>query len=139
MTGTETRVRLSIMWVFVMLNMIFADVLSFMGPGVLKQIMEGRAEQIVLTPGLLLVFAAMTEVPIAMVLLSHVLPHRIARWTNIAAAVFTAVYVIGLGSASPHYVFIAGVETLGCVLIARTVWTWRAADDRAPATALAAE
>jgi hypothetical protein len=135
----DTRLRLSIMWVFVMLNMLLADVLSFMSPAALKQIMEGHAEQIVITPALLLLFAVMTEIPIAMVLLSQTLPQRAARWANIAAAVFTVVYVFGLGSGAPHYIFIAGVETLGCLLIAWSAWTWRGSEDTVAARRLVTE
>jgi hypothetical protein len=131
----DTRSRLSTIWVFVMLNMIFADVLSFMTPGVLQQIMSGHAEQIVITPSLLLVFAIVTEIPIAMVLLSKTLPQRAARWANVIAAAFTAVYVVGMGSASPHYIFIAGVEVLGCALVAWTAWAWRTSGTVAAAEA----
>ena len=125
---TEKRIRLALLWVFVMLNMIVADVLSFMSPGNLEQLLAGRAGEITITPAFLLLAAVLTEVPIAMVLLSLVLPQRAARWANLAAAVFTVVYVWGMGSPiEPHYAFIAAVETLGCVLIARSAWTWRGA------------
>ena len=124
-TFTDTRARLSLLWVFVMLNMLFADVLSFMSAGTLRQILEGSAGQITITPAFLLLAAVMTEIPIAMVVLSMVLPHRAARWANLGAAAFTIAYVIGLGSAAPHYVFIAGIETLACVVIAWQAWTWR--------------
>jgi hypothetical protein len=124
-TFTDTRARLSLLWVFVMLNMIFADILSFMSAGTLSQILEGSAGQIAITPNFLLLAAVMTEVPIAMVVLSLVLPHRAARWANVGAAAFTIAYVIGLGSASPHYIFIAGIETLACVVIVWQAWTWR--------------
>ncbi len=131
---TENRIRLALLWVFVMLNMIVADVLSFMSAGNLQQILAGRAGEIAITPGFLLLAAVLTEVPIAMVLLSLVLPQRAARWANLAAAAFTVVYVWGMGSpAEPHYAFIAAVETLGCVLIARSAWTWRTAARTAPA------
>ena len=123
--ATDMRVRLSLLWVFVMLNMIFADILSFMSAGILRQVLEGRAGEIAITPDLLLLFAVMTEVPIAMVVLSLVLPHRAARWANLGAAVFTIAYVIGLGSGAPHYIFIAGIETIACIVIAWQAWTWR--------------
>jgi len=138
--GTDKRARLALLWVFVMLNMIVADVLSFMSPGALEQILAGRAGEIVVTPGFLLLAAVLTEVPITMVLLSLVLPLRAARWANLAAALFTVVYIWGMGSpVEPHYAFIAAVETLGCVLIARTAWTWRESATTVPAHALATE
>jgi hypothetical protein len=71
-----------------------------------------------------------TEIPIAMVVLTQVLPARSARWANVIAAVLTILYVVGGGSAAPHYLFIAGVETLACVVIAWSAWTWDAAGAR---------
>ena len=134
-----TRARLSAAWVFVMLNMIFADILSFMSPGALQQMLAGDADGIQITPGFLLVAAVVAEVPIAMVLLSLLLPQRAARRANLAAAAITVVYVIGLGSATPHYVFIAALEALGCLAIAWWAWSWRPAERRIPTTGFAME
>jgi hypothetical protein len=134
-----TRARLSAAWGFVMLNMIFADILSFMSPGALQQVLAGTADGLQITPGFLLLAAVVAEVPIAMVLLSLLLPQRTARWANIAAAVLTVAYVLGLGSATPHYVFIAALETLGCLAIAWWSWTWRPAERRVPTARLAME
>ncbi len=134
-----TRTRLSAAWVFVMLNMVFADILSFMIPGALAQVASGNADGIQITPAFLLLAAVIAEVPIGMVLLSLLLPQRVARWANIAAAVVTVVYVIGLGSATPHYVFIAALETLGCLAIAWWSWTWRPAEQRVPTARFATE
>jgi hypothetical protein len=134
-----TRARLSTAWVFVMLNMVFADILSFMSPGALQQVLAGTADGLQITPGFLLVAAVVAEVPIAMVVLALLLPQRTARWANIAGAVVTVAFVLGMGSATPHYVFIAALETLGCVAIAWWSWTWRPAERRVPAASLATE
>ena len=134
----DARTRLSWMWAFVMINMIFADIFSFMSAGSLKQIMEGRADQISMTPEFLLLAAVLTEIPIAMVALSQVLPKRATRWANTIASIFTIVYVVGLGSATPHYIFIAGLETLGCLCIAWFAWRGRERDERVLARDLAA-
>ncbi len=134
-----TRARLSAAWVFVMLNMVFADILSFMSPGVLQQVLSGTADGIQITAGFLLVAAVVAQVPISMVLLSLLLPQRTARWANIAAAVVTVAFVLGMGSATPHYVFIAALETLGCLAIAWWSWTWRPAERRSSSTRFATE
>jgi hypothetical protein len=134
-TDTSRRTRLSWLWVFVMLNMIFADILSFMYPGFLEQIMNGHAEGITITPEFLLLAAVVTEIPIAMVVLTQVLPQRAARWANLVAGVVTIVYVIGMGAAAPHYYFIGGLETLACIVIVWSAWTWRTADERLAAPA----
>jgi len=137
---TDGRSRLSWMWVFVMLNMIYADIFSFMNAGVLQGFLEGRAEEIVITPTFLLVAAIVTEIPIAMAVLSHALPQRANRWANMIVSIFTIAYIWGGGLLSmPHYVFIAGIETVVLVYIARFAWKWRAADERVLARNLATE
>lgn len=133
------RARLSAGWVFVMLNMIFADILSFMSPGTLQQILAGNADGIQITPGFLLLAAVVAEVPISMVLVTLLVPQRAARWANIGAAAVTVAFVLGMGSATPHYVFIAALETLGCVAIAWWSWTWGQESRRVPTASLAAE
>jgi hypothetical protein len=133
---TERRTlhaRLSWIWVFVMLNMAFADILTFMDADVLKQFLAGRAEEVTITPEFLLLAAALTEIPIAMVVLSQLLPMRLNRLANIGASVFTIAYVWGGGVLSePHYIFIASLETIGCGGIAWLAWRWRAAVGRVP-------
>ena len=83
--GLSMRTRLSTLWVFIMFNMVFADILSFMYPGFLSEVMAGHAGGVQITPAFLLVAAVLTEVPIAMIVLSRVLNHRANRWANIAA------------------------------------------------------
>ena len=77
------------MWVFVMINMAYADILAFMQASVLKQFLAGHAEQITITPTFILIAAIATEIPILMIVASRLLPTRINRWANIGAAVFT--------------------------------------------------
>jgi len=126
----DVRARLSWMWVWVMLNMIFADIFSFMNAGALQQIMEGRADQIAITPEFLLLAAVLTEIPIAMVVLSQALPKRAYRWANVVASIFTIAYVVGMGSATPSYILLAGLEALGCLYIAWLAWSWHGSDER---------
>jgi len=45
----------------------------------------------------------MMELAIVMILLSRVLTYRLNRWLNIIASIITIVFVVGGGSAYPHY------------------------------------
>ena len=116
--------RLSTLWVVVMLNMVFADILTFIKPGALQELWAGQAG-VTVTPGLLLVFAILIEVPIMMVFLSRVLKPQPNRWANSVAAVVTTAFVVGGGSLTPHYVFFATVELAFMALIVWSVWTRR--------------
>jgi hypothetical protein len=53
------------------------------------------------------------------------LPRRSNRWTNIAAAIFTITYVTALGSSTPHYIIVAGVEDIVLLAIIVKAWRWK--------------
>jgi Sec-independent protein secretion pathway component TatC len=116
--------RLSTLWVVVMFNMVFADILTFITPGKLQALWAGQAG-VHITPGLLLVFALLIEIPIAMIFASRVLKPGANRWANTAAAVVTTAFVVGGGSLTPHYMFFATVEIACVALIVWSVWARR--------------
>ena len=123
--------RLSTLWVVVMFNMVFADILTFITPGALQELWAGQAG-VQITPGLLLGFAILLEIPIAMIFVSRVLKRGPNRWANTAAAVVTTAFVVGGGSLTPHYVFFAAVEIACMALIVWSVWTRRGSEVAAP-------
>ena len=121
--------RLSILWIFIMFNMVFADILSFIYPGGLKEVMTGHAGGVHITPGFLLGAAVVTEIPIAMIVLSRVLKHGANRWANIGAGVITIAYVVGGGSLNQiHYIFFAAMEVACALVIIGYAWKWRNPD-----------
>lgn len=122
---SEMPAKLSTLWIFLLFNMVFADIFSFMSPGALQQIMAGDAGGIQITPWFLLIAALVTEIPIAMVFLSRLLKYGINRWVNIAVGAITILWVIGGGSTTPHYVFIASIEVLTSLVIIGMAWKWR--------------
>ena len=120
----DRKVTLSMLWLFVMLNILAADTISFLNPEFLKGVMTGYAEELQITQGLLLAAAIMQEIPIAMVLLSRVLKYRANRWANIIAGAIKIALVIGMGSTSLHYIFFATIEVVGMLLIIWYAWKW---------------
>lgn len=117
----DTKEKISILWIVVMVNMIFADILSFMLPGFLNDINTGNTP-FGITQELLLVFAIILEIPIVMIFLSRVLKNQINRWANIIASIITIIFVIGGGSLALHYIFFATVEVLVLLLIIKYAW-----------------
>ena len=120
----DTRTRLSTLWVVVMFNMVFADILTFIKPGALEEVWAGQAG-VQITDGLLLVFAVLLEIPIAMIFVSRILKPEANRWANTIAAVATTLFVVGGGSIDPHYLFFAAVEIACMALIVWSVWARR--------------
>ncbi|WP_345296717.1 DUF6326 family protein [Candidatus Villigracilis affinis] len=97
----DTKVLLSTLWIVVMINMAFADILGLFIPGALEEVAKTSVSTGTTIPQLMLGGAIMLEIPIAMILLSRVLKFKVNRWTNIIASVFTIVYVVGGGTLSP--------------------------------------
>jgi hypothetical protein len=127
----DTRARLSTLWIVVMFNMAFADILGFIEPGTLQELSAGQTG-VQITQGLLLVFAILLEIPIAMIILSRILKREANRWVNTIAAVVTTLFVVMGGSTDLHYLFFATVEVVCMALIVWTVWTWRSSETGAP-------
>jgi hypothetical protein len=113
--------RISTLWVVVMFSMVFADIVGMMMPGVLTAMSAGQVG-VPVTQGLLLVFAILLEIPIAMIFVSRILKPVANRWANTVAAVITTLFVVGGGSLYLHYYFFAAVEIACMALIVWSVW-----------------
>jgi hypothetical protein len=123
--------RTSTLWIVVMFNMAFADIVAFIQPGGLQG-MAGPGG-LPITQVLLLVFAVILEIPIAMIFLSRILKPGANRWVNTVAAVITAVFVVGGGSMElPFYAFFAVVELACMATIVWSVWSRRSSVTPAP-------
>ena len=117
----DPRVKLSFLWVFVILNMAYADILSLMDPGsVIRGIMTGDP----LPAGGLLAGAIVMELSIAMVILPWVLNYQINRWVSIIIGVFM-IWQIVIGGHGLFYLFFAAVEVTCLLLIIWFAWKWR--------------
>jgi Family of unknown function (DUF6326) len=116
------------LWVFVMFNYLYADVLGLMDASLLKQLLNGHVDSLAITPGLLLTGAVLMEIPIAMTLLSRILPYRANRWSNVAAGVIKTVAVAGtlhVGTTTVYYAFFATIEIACTLCIVVVAWRWR--------------
>jgi galactitol-specific phosphotransferase system IIC component len=118
------KVRLSTLWIFVMLNILSADILTFLNSEYLKELMTGYADGIHITQEFLLLAAIFLEIPIAMIFLSRVLGYKVNRWANIIAAPITIAYVIAGGTTDLHYIFFATIEIVCMLLIVWYAWKW---------------
>jgi hypothetical protein len=121
----DRRIILSTLWIVVMLCIKSADIIGFIEPGTLEQIINGDVG-FELTPAVILVFSLLQALPILMILGARVLRQGINRWLNIVVAVLTLLYVLGGGnwSSTSYYVF-ALVEVVAMGVIIWQAWTWK--------------
>ncbi|HYK10355.1 MAG TPA: DUF6326 family protein [Gemmatimonadales bacterium] len=135
----DTRERLSLLWIFALLNYLYADVIALWDIIGSKQAFDG------LPPGALMWSAVLMEIPIAMIVASRLLSFRANRMANIIAGIVVTVvngfltFVAPLlfhaqTPAYPEYLFFATIETVSTVYLVRLAWTWT----EVPATASSA-
>ena len=121
----SVRIILSGLWVALMLNNLWGDVLRIMAGDIVAGQIEGKQVSQWVWMGI----AAFMLIPIAMVVLSLTLPYPAIRWVSIVAA--GSLFVMNASSVHTYpghydkFLIVAGL-----VLNALTVWyawTWRAA------------
>jgi Family of unknown function (DUF6326) len=124
----DTKERLSLFWIFALLNYLYADVVA------LFAIVGSQDPAPHLPPWALLGSAVLMEIPIAMIVACRLLPFRANRLANIiAGAILTLVngfltFVPPLFGARtpalPEYLFFATIETVCTSVIVWQAWTW---------------
>ena len=136
----DTKERLSLLWIFVLLNYLYADVVAlFAIAGVPNSFSP-------LPRWALMASAILMEIPIAMIVACRLLPFRANRLANIIAAAFLTLVngfatfgapLLGMGRppAFAEYLFFATIETACTLVIIWVAWTWSEAEARRPLAA----
>ncbi|QPB85549.1 hypothetical protein CWC22_021305 [Pseudoalteromonas rubra] len=136
---SRTRIKIATLWLLVMLNMIYADILAFVSafitPGVIDTLMSGYSGSVKLTQELLLVSAILIEIPIVMIFLSQYLSYRLNRLCNLVAVPLTFLFVLGGIETDPFYLFLACIQLALLLSIAWMVIRWRAPEAAVLSTA----
>ena len=126
----DTKERLSLLWLFALLNYLYADVLALF-------FIIGSQDPAPHLPGwALLGSAVLMEIPIAMIVASRLLPFRANRLANIVAAVIETLAVVSMQfvfplvtgawheQMFPSYIFFGTIETVCTSIIIWKAWTW---------------
>jgi len=117
----DIKIKISTLWIVIMMNLIFADILSIMVELVNKNTLDIIGGEVTTAMAIAAIF---TNIPILMIYLSRALPYKANRISNILAAFITILYVIGGGSLTPHYVIIASIEVALLLVILWSAWKW---------------
>jgi hypothetical protein len=125
----DRKVILSTLWIFAVLNYLYADVIGGKDPEALKQLITGSVGSLQMNEGFLLGAAILMETSIAMVLLSRVLKYRANRWANIIAGIInTAAVSLSLFATGTmpalYYMFFAAIEIPCTLFIVWYAWKW---------------
>ena len=99
---------LSTLWIFILFNMILRDLHEFPTEGVIEEMMALHLSQ-----EIMLLFAFIVEIPIAMILLSRILNNKANKWANIIAVLFSCLGILyTLPTADMDDIFFAVVNAI---------------------------
>jgi len=113
----DVKVRLSTLWVFMLLNYLYCDVLTGFDPTVPRDLSRDA----------LLAASFLMEIPIAMVLLSRILKYRPNRRANVIVGAFLVLVQVStlfIGTPTTYYLFFSAIEIACLLFIAWTAWRW---------------
>ena len=119
----EMRIKLSALWVVLMLTYLLGDVLRIFS-GDFK---AGEIGGMQVTQGMYLGLAILMVIPAVMVFLSLTLKYPVIRWVNIIVAIFFFGFnLIGLPTYPSAYdQFLIVVGLVFNILTVRYAWKWR--------------
>lgn len=116
------RAVVSSLWLFVVLNYLYCDVLGLYWAEDLNALLSGSIGGVRMTQEFLLGASVLMTIPMASVLASRIAPHRVARWSSVGAGVVmtvTQAASLGFGSAPTlHYVYFSVIEMATTATIA---------------------
>ena len=120
------KMKLSALWVSMMLLYIYADILSLFRPGQVEEMLAGKMGPFPVTQGSLLTASILMMIPAVMVFLSLTLKPAVNRWANIIFGVlYTLVNISNLiGETWVYYILFGIVEIVLTVLVVRHAWKW---------------
>lgn len=135
-TGMEdvkinVKMKLSALWIAMMLLYIYADILSLFRPGQIEEMIEGLMGPFPVTQVSLLVASILMIIPAVMVFLSLTLKPKVNRRANITLGVlYTVVNISNLiGETWAYYISFGIVEIVLTLLIVWYAWKWVKQED----------
>ena len=123
----NVKIKLAGLWVALMFFYLYRDVLGFMEPGHVEDLLAGELAGVRMTQAILLGSAVLMAIPSVMVFLSLALKAEANRWVNIILGIVHIGILLStlfVGQISVLYAFYAVVEFLLIVLIVWHAWKW---------------
>ena len=120
-TGIDPKVKLSLLWIFVVLLMVYADIVSLMDPtSMIRERMVGAP----MSAGFLLAGAIVMVTSIAMVISPWILNYKVNRWVTMVIGAFMIQQIVA-GGHGLYYGLFETVEVACILLIIWFTWKWK--------------
>ena len=122
----NVKIKLSALWVTVMILFAYGDIKTFFRPGIIEAILAGKVADFEINQVFLLLTAVSMVIPIVMIFLSLVLKPKVNRWANIIVGIIYTVFVIVfmIGDGWAYYYLYSVVEIVMTLLIVWNAVKW---------------
>jgi hypothetical protein len=123
----NVKIKLAALWAALMFLYTYADILGFYTQGTIENLIAGRAGNVQITNGFLVIMAIWMALPSVMVFLSLALKARVNRWLNLVLGVLSLLALTATflaGEIGLRYVIQAAVEAALIAAIIWHAWTW---------------
>ena len=124
----DWKIKISVLWLFASIAFLAHQILVLMEPGIIADLMAGKAEGQEIGPELILSFAILMLVPMLMAFLSLTLKDSIDRRVNIiVGAIFAVLWLVSVVDAAQSAYWGGALMTLSAaVASALIVWyAWK--------------
>ncbi|MEX0899854.1 MAG: DUF6326 family protein [Gammaproteobacteria bacterium] len=124
----DRRAILSTLWVFYLVNILYADVLGLMGGGAAATPEDVEAIATFTSPKMLLGAAIFLEMAMVMIVFSRLLAQGMNRWANITVATLHTAGLLAsllVGTPTIYYIFFVIVEMATLIFIVWYAWNWK--------------
>ena len=122
----NVKIKLSALWVTVMILFAYGDIKTFFRPGIIEAILAGKVADFEINQVFMLLTAVSMVIPIVMIFLSLVLKPKVNRWANIIVGIIYTVFVIVfmIGDGWAYYYLYSVVEIVMTLLIVWNAVKW---------------
>ena len=119
----DMRIKLSILWVALMLTYLLGDVLRIFA----GDFVAGEVDGVKISQMIYLGMAIFLVIPIVMVFLSLILPYKVNRWANIILPLIFFIFnIIGLPTYQSYFdQFLIIVGLMFNLVTVLYAWNWR--------------
>jgi len=118
----NVKIKLSALWVTLLLIYIYVDIFGFYKPGIIEAILAGKVWEFEITQAWALGALILMMIPSLMVFLSMTLRASVNRWTNIIVAILYIVVGIATTIGETWAFYIVG-HIVGILLLLVIIWT----------------
>jgi len=126
MEKINIKIMFSVMWVYVLLNLIFRDLHEFASKDFLEEALTGYVNGVKLTDGLMLLGGIMAQIPIVMVVLSLILKRKTNRLLNLVSGVLILLFLLSnTVTADMDDIFFLFFEISATLFIIWMAWNWK--------------